>query len=104
MLHGFHDALTTLGRIEGLPLGVFNRHLQEHKERRQDRLQDRPQRQELVGDFVPYRLQIIASVELKIGLKQVDDREIWGTPVVRGRAGFEEQPALGQVSARELVA
>jgi hypothetical protein len=56
ILHGIHDALTALRRIEGLRLGVVDRYLQEHQECRNDWLQSRFQRQEFVSNLVPYRL------------------------------------------------
>lgn len=104
MRDGVHDPLTALGRIEALPPGVFNRHLQEHQECGQDRLQGCLQRLELVGDLVTSRLQIIPRVELNIGLEQVDDREIRASLAVGVRTGLEAQLSMGQVGAHELVA
>ena len=46
-LEGVEGALAALRGIEGLPLGIVHRHVQERQEGRQGRLEGRLQRQEL---------------------------------------------------------
>ena len=45
--------LAALGRVERLPLGVLDGHVEERQERRQDRLQAAVQGEELPGHLLP---------------------------------------------------
>ncbi len=51
-----------------------------------------------------HRLPIIAGVELKVGLEQIDDGQVGGRLAIRIGTGLEDQPAVGLMRADELIA
>ena len=75
-------------RIEGLPVGVLHRHLQQGQEGRQGWPEGRIQRQQPPGELLAYPPPVVAVLELKVGLEQVDDRQIRGGLAIGGRAAF----------------
>jgi hypothetical protein len=47
---------------------------------------------------------LIARIQLEVDLKQVDDREVRGRLAVGNRAAFEDEPAVGALHLRQLIA
>ena len=100
---GVQGALAALRRIEGLPCGILHRHLQEGQEGRQGRPEGRIQREQPPGELLAHAPPVVAVLELKVGLEQVDDRQIRGGLAIGGRAAFQQEPALGARRMGELV-
>jgi hypothetical protein len=104
LFDGLQEALAALRRVERLPECILSWNLQEHKERRQDRLYRCLQLQKLIGDLRHDRLSIIASVKLKVVLEQINDGPIGHRLAIRVRPGREDPPAIGLICPDELVA
>ena len=101
-LERLQGALAALGRIEGLPLGIRDRHVQESEERGQGRLQRRIQRDQLAGEFLRDLPRVVAGLDLEVRPEEVDDRQIGRGLAVGGRAGFEDEPAVRAMGMDEL--
>src|SRR5262249_11433764 len=95
--------LATLRRIEGLPGWILYRHFQEGQEGWQSWPEGRIQRQPPPGELLAYPPPVVAVLDLKVGLEQVDDRQIRRGLAIGGRAAFQEEPALGARRMGELV-
>src|SRR5262249_10924196 len=102
-LDSLQGALAPLGGIEGLPFEIFNRHIQERQEDRQCRPEGCIQRDKLTGDLLTDFPYLVAVLNLKVGLKQVNDEEIRGSLAVGDRAAFKHKPATGAMGLGEFV-
>ena len=102
-LEGVQGALAALRRIEALPLWILHRHLQEGQEGRQGRPEGRIQREQPPGELLAHAPPVVAVLELKVGLEQVDDRQIRGSLAIGGRVAFQQEPALSARRMGELV-
>ena len=65
-------ALSALGRVERLPLGVFAGHVEEGKERRERRLKGAVQHEDPSRHLFPDLTGTIAVADTKIAFKQID--------------------------------
>ena len=103
-LDGVQHALAALGRIQGLPLRVLDRHVQEREEGRQGRPQRLIQREELVGDLLVHPSPIIGALNLEVGFEEVDDGQVGGRlPVGRHGPRLKDEPAFRVRRLGELI-
>jgi hypothetical protein len=93
-----------LRRIERLPGGLLNWDIQQAEDGGQTRLEGCIKGLELGGDLLAARGHRILLLELKVGLEQVDDRQVRGGFTRGGRAGGEDLPAMEPRPADELIA
>jgi hypothetical protein len=68
-LDRLQEPLAALWWVEGLPCGVFDRHVQQRQESGQGRPEGLIQREELAGNFRAHRRHIIALCDLKVGFE-----------------------------------
>ena len=101
---GLQGALAALRRLEGLPVRVVHWDVQKRQHGWQGWHESLIQRAELAHDLVADRLRLVARVQLEVGLEQVDDGEVRGLLPVGDRAAFEDQPAVGALRLRHLIA
>jgi hypothetical protein len=77
-------ALAALRRLEALPGFILHLYLQQGQEGRQARPQGWIQRQQAAGELLTHAPPVVAVLKLKIGLEQVDDRQIGGGLAIGG--------------------
>ena len=95
--------LAALGRIEGLPLAVLDRHVQEREHGREGRYEGCIQREQLAGELLADPRPVVPRLELKVGFEEVTDREIGGRLAIGDPVAFEQEPTLGPMGTEELV-
>ena len=83
-LEGVQGALAALRRLEGLPGCLLPRHLQEGQEGRHSRPEGRIQGEQPPGELLAHEPTVVAVLDPKIGLEQVDERQIRGGLAVGG--------------------
>jgi hypothetical protein len=88
----------------GLPVvGYRPTILQEGQEGRQSRPKGGIQGEQPPGKLLAYAPPVIVILKLKIGLEQVDDRQIRRGLAIGGRVALQEEPALRARRMGELV-
>ena len=102
-LDGVEGPPAALRRIEGLPLGVLDGHVQERQQGGQGRLEVPVQREELAGDLLPDLAVGLAVVHVEVGLEEIDDGQVAGRLAVGHGARLQDEPVLGAVGVGELV-
>ena len=102
VLGRFLDPPPALGRIEGLPLRVLHRHVQEREQGRQGGLERPVQGEQPGGHLLADGPGIVLVFDAEVGPEKIDDGEVRGTASVGNAPALQDQPALGPVGAREL--
>jgi hypothetical protein len=94
--------LAALRRVQPLPLGVVDRHVEEPEERQEGGLQRPVQGEELARHLLANLARLIAGLDLKVGAEELDERQKRrGRPVGDG-AALDEEPAVDAVRVGEL--
>jgi hypothetical protein len=101
-LHSLLDPLASLGRIQGLPLGILYRDVQQPQERGQPGFQQLVKGQKLADDLFADAPVVIPILNVEVPLQQGDDRQVWGRPAIGDRAGLDDRPAVGTPGVRDL--
>lgn len=101
-LDALDDAPAALGRLELLPGGVVDRHVQQGQH---DGLQLVRSRipHEVLGDFLPDGVFVVLLLDGAIRPEQVADGEVRGRLPVGHRPDLEETPPVGQRPVAEFV-
>jgi hypothetical protein len=94
--------LAPLGRVEPLPRGVVDGHVEQPEERRECGLQGPVQGEELAGDLLADLAGVIARLELEVAPEQVEDREEGRHLAVGDGIRLDEKPAVEAVGVGEL--
>ncbi len=102
VLDGLERLLAALRGIEGLPLGLCDRHVEERQERWHQRREGRIEAQEPGGNLVADCWRRVARIEVEVRLEQVHDGPIGDRLVVGDHAGVEQTPRRGQMAPHEL--
>src|SRR5712691_5924317 len=100
---GVERALTTLGRVEGLPAEVAGWDVQQRQEGRRERLERAVERQERAAHIIANVAALVPVLDLEVRSEEVNDRQIAGRLPVRDGPAFENMPALCEVRVDELV-
>jgi hypothetical protein len=100
---GLEGAPTALRGIEGLPLGVLDRHLQQCQQGRQRGLQGPVEGQQLARDLLAPAAGVVLGVDLEVALEQIKDGQVGGSLAIGHRMAGQQQPAVGVVRPGELV-
>jgi hypothetical protein len=102
-LERLQHALTPLRRLELLERTVLWEDVQQGEERGKRLLQRLVERQHLPGDLGPDGAWLIAVLDMRIALEQVNDREVRRGFAIGHRGTFEHQPPLGAVRMDKLI-
>jgi hypothetical protein len=97
-------ALAALGRLDRLPRGVLDRHLEERQERRRGGREGVIEAVEVCAHLVADSRPIPAVVEVEVALEQIENRQIRGGLAVRGALRLQDQPRRRQGATDALVA
>jgi hypothetical protein len=92
-----------LGGIEGLPLRLLNRYLQERQDGGQGRTQRLVEPQHFAYHLLAPAPQVIAVVDAAIVFEQVQHWQVGGRLAIGHRAAGEHEPSLGVMGMQELV-
>jgi len=93
-----------LGRLERLPLGVFDRQIEEGEEGRRGECEGVIEALEVCAHLVAEGRPILAVVEVEVALEQVDERSIRGGLAVRGPLRVQDAPWRRQGATDALIA
>ena len=97
-------ALAALGRVEGLPGRVVDRHVEQREQRRQQWARARgPGPARLPSHLLAHLPVIVAVADLEVALEQVDHGQVAGGLAVGDRRGLQDQPVLHPMRVGELV-
>ena len=88
--------------IEGEPLGIFNRYVQQRQKGREAGLKCPVQRQNLARDFLSNLARLVARLDLEVALEEVDHRQEHVGLAIGGSAPFEDEPAVSPMGVNEL--
>ena len=101
--HGVQCPLPPLARIQGLPLRILDRHVEEREEGGDNRGQLLVERLHLSDDLVADLLLVGAVVHLEVRAQQIDDRSVGRRLAVGKRARLQDSPAGHSFRTGELV-
>ena len=96
-------ALAALGRIQVLPDGVLDWHIEHRKQRGQQRLEGAIETQHPPQHLGAHLPMIVLVADLEVALEQVDHRQVAGRLAVGDGGGFQDQPVLHPMGLGELV-
>src|SRR5262249_45985526 len=99
---GLQRALSTLRRLECLPLRILHWQIEERQKRWEDWQQRLVERDQLSVHFLLDRPVRIPGVDVEVRLEHVDDGEIGARLAIGHRGTLEDQPTLGAVRVSEL--
>ena len=92
------------GRVQGLPGGVLDRHVEQRQQRPAASARARgPASSSLPVTFSRISRWSSRSLDLEVALEQVDHGQVAGGLAVGDRGALEDQPALGPMGVGELV-
>jgi hypothetical protein len=102
-LHGVERALAPLTRVERLPRGVVDGHVEQSQQRWLRRLQRFVESQQLASHPLADLAQVVPVLDLEVTLEEVDHWQVARCLAVGDRGAFEDQPALEPMRVGELI-
>ena len=94
--------LAPLEGIEGVPIRLVHRHVEERLEGRHGRAERGGERQDLPDDLLPDLPRVVATLDPEITAKQLDHGQVGGSLSVGSRGRLQDEPAVHSVGMGEL--
>ena len=101
-LHRVERVLAALGQVEGLPVRVMGRHVEQPEQPGEERLQRGVDREQPARDLVGDLGGLVPQLDLEVHAEEVDDGLIGGGLPVGDAAGLQDEPALGPRRVQEF--
>jgi hypothetical protein len=92
--------LAALGKVQRLPVRILDGHVEECEEHRQHQPERRIQPDKLTSDLLADFSHLVALLDLKVRLEEVNDGKIQGGFAEGDCAAFQYKPAVRQTEWR----
>jgi hypothetical protein len=102
-LDGVEGELAALGRVEGLPGRILDRHVEQRQQRGQQGLERAVQTQHPPQHLRAHLPVIVPLADLEVALEQIDHGQVARGFAVGDGRGFQDQPVLHPMGVGELV-